>query len=115
MRELLKFRNLEERDCATVVGCCRVLPLLPSPRFVPHRVLLGYAVTTGLRNSKEGPRDLRDVMRNDTQHCVFHMSDSSVYNRVRSQPVRNSSENRVTTEKSASLLRASMKLVNAVN
>jgi hypothetical protein len=66
MRELLKFRNMEDRDCATVVERCRALPPLPSPRLAPHRALLGYAVNTGSRNSKEGPRDLRDVTRNNT-------------------------------------------------
>jgi hypothetical protein len=45
MRELLKFRNLKERDCATVAERYRVLPPLPSPRFAPLRVLLGCAVT----------------------------------------------------------------------
>jgi hypothetical protein len=35
MRELLKFRNLKERDCATVAERCRVLPPLPSPLFAP--------------------------------------------------------------------------------
>jgi hypothetical protein len=79
MRELLKFRNLEERDSATVVERCRVLPSLPSPRFAPHRVLLGYMVNTGSRNSKKGPRDLRDVTCNKTQRCILRMSDSSVY------------------------------------
>jgi hypothetical protein len=62
MRELLKFRNLKERDCATVVS-----DVFPYSRFAPHRTLLGYAVNTGLRNSKEGPRDVRDVMRNNAQ------------------------------------------------
>jgi hypothetical protein len=81
MWELLIFRNLEERDRATVVERCRVSPPLPSPLFVPHRTLLGYAVNTGSRNTKEGPRDLRDVTRNDTQRCVLRMSDSSVYKR----------------------------------
>jgi hypothetical protein len=33
MRELLKFRNLKERDCATVAERCCVLPPLPSPLF----------------------------------------------------------------------------------
>jgi hypothetical protein len=74
MRELLKFRNLKERDCATVVS-----DVFPHPRFAPHRALLGYAVNNGLYNSKEGPRDLRDVTRNNTQRCVLRMSDSSVY------------------------------------
>jgi hypothetical protein len=41
MRELLKFRNLKERDYATVVKRCRVSPPLPSCRTV----LLGSAVT----------------------------------------------------------------------
>jgi hypothetical protein len=81
MRDLIKFRNLEERDCATVVERCRVLPPLPSPCFAPHRVLLGYAVTTGSCNSKEGPHDLLDVTHNNTQCCVLRKSDSSVYNR----------------------------------
>jgi hypothetical protein len=30
MRELLKFRNLKERNCATVVERCRAAPCLPS-------------------------------------------------------------------------------------
>jgi hypothetical protein len=36
MRELLKFRNLKELDCATVAENCRVMPQLPSPLFAPH-------------------------------------------------------------------------------
>jgi hypothetical protein len=76
MWEVIKFRNLEERDCTTVVERYRVLPLHPSPLSAP--VLLGYAVTIGPRNSKEGPRDLSDVTRNSTQRCVLCMSDSSV-------------------------------------
>jgi hypothetical protein len=36
MRELLKFRNLKECDCATVAERCRVLPPLPSPLFAPR-------------------------------------------------------------------------------
>jgi hypothetical protein len=67
MRELLKFRNLEERDIATVAERCRVL--------------LGYSVTIGLRSSKEGPRDLSDVMLKNTRRCILRMSDSSVYRR----------------------------------
>jgi hypothetical protein len=43
MRELLKFRNIKERDCVTVVERCRVLP--PSLPLSSLRVLLGYAVT----------------------------------------------------------------------
>jgi hypothetical protein len=85
MRELLKFSNLKKRDCATVVGRCCILPPLPSPLFARHRALLGYAATTGLRNNKEGPPDLHDVMRNNTQRCVLHMSDSSVYKREQLQ------------------------------
>jgi hypothetical protein len=65
MRELLKYRNLKERDCAIVVERCRVLPpLFPLSSL---RVLLGYAVTIESRNSKEGPRDLSDVTRKSTQ------------------------------------------------
>jgi hypothetical protein len=78
MRELLKFRNLEERNCATVVERCGVLPLLPSPRFASHRALLGYAVNTGWRKSQVGSRDFRDVKRNNTQRCVLRMSDFSI-------------------------------------
>jgi hypothetical protein len=64
-------RNLEERDCATVVERCCVLPPLPSPRFALHCALLGYTVNTGSRNSKEGSRDFRDIMCNNTQCCVL--------------------------------------------
>jgi hypothetical protein len=81
MQELLKFRNLEERDCATVVERYRILPPLPSPNFPTHHALLGYAVNTGSRDSKEGPRDLRDVTHNNTQRCVLRVSDSSIYRR----------------------------------
>jgi hypothetical protein len=73
MREVITFRNLKERDCATVAERCRVLP--------PHtslRVLLGYVVITWSRNSKAGRRDLSDVTRNNTQRCVLRVSDSSV-------------------------------------
>jgi hypothetical protein len=55
MREVITFRNFKERECATVAECYRVLPF---PRFASFRVLLGYAVITWLRNSKEGRRDL---------------------------------------------------------
>jgi hypothetical protein len=41
MQELIKIRNLKERDCATVAERFRVLPPLPS-----FRVLLGYDVTS---------------------------------------------------------------------
>jgi hypothetical protein len=58
MREVITFRNCKERDCATLAERYRVLPPLPFPRFVSLRVLLGYAVITWLRNSKEGRRDL---------------------------------------------------------
>jgi hypothetical protein len=33
MREVMKFRNLKERDCATVAERRRILPPLPSPLF----------------------------------------------------------------------------------
>jgi hypothetical protein len=59
----------------------RILPLPPSPIFAP--VLLGYAVTIGPRNSKEGQTDLRDITRNNTQSCVLRLSDSSVPRRDR--------------------------------
>jgi hypothetical protein len=62
MREVITFRNLKERDCATVAGHCRVLPPLPS-----FHMLLGYAVITWSRKSKEGQSDLSDVTRNNTQ------------------------------------------------
>jgi hypothetical protein len=39
-----QFRNLKERDCATVTERYHVLPPLPSPRFAPHCALLGCAV-----------------------------------------------------------------------
>jgi hypothetical protein len=71
----MTFRNLEERDYATVAERRRVLPLHPSPIFAP--VLLGYAVTIGSRYSKEGQTDLRNVTRNNTQSCVLRLSDSS--------------------------------------
>jgi hypothetical protein len=45
MRELLKFRNLKEWNCATVAERCRALPPLPFPRFALHHVLLGCTVT----------------------------------------------------------------------
>jgi hypothetical protein len=66
MREVIKFRNLKERDCATAGERCRVLPPLPS-----FRVLLGYAAITWSRNSKEGRRDLSDVTRNNSNRVTF--------------------------------------------
>jgi hypothetical protein len=81
MQELIKFRNLKKRDCATVVEHCRVLPPLPSPLFAPHCVLLGYAVTTvttGSRNSNEGPHDLSDVTRNNTPAFIGETEGSEV-------------------------------------
>jgi hypothetical protein len=75
----MTFRNLEERDCATVAERRRVLPLHPSPIFA--LVLLGYAVTIGSRNSKEEQSDLRNVNRNNTQSCVLRLSDSRVNRR----------------------------------
>jgi hypothetical protein len=77
MRDLIKFRNLKERDCATVAERCKA-PYLPFLPLSSLRVLLGYAVTAGSRNSREGPRDLSDVMPNSTRRCVLRMSDSSV-------------------------------------
>jgi hypothetical protein len=76
MQELIKIRNLKERDCATVAERCRILPPLPS-----FRVLLGYVVITWSCNSKEGWCDLSNVTRNNTQHCVLRMSDSNVNKR----------------------------------
>jgi hypothetical protein len=73
MRELIKIRNLKERDCATVAESCRVSPPLPS-----LHVLLGYVVITWSHNSKEGRCDLSDITRNNTQRCVLRMSDYSV-------------------------------------
>jgi hypothetical protein len=73
MREVIKFRNLKGRDCATVAERCRVL--LPHPSL---RVLLGYAVTIWSTNSKEGPRDRSDVTRNSTRRCFLRVLDSSV-------------------------------------
>jgi hypothetical protein len=75
MREVIEIRNLKECDCATVAERRRVLPPLPSS---PLRVLLGYAVITWSRNSKEGVRDLSDVTRNSTRCCVLRVLDSSV-------------------------------------
>jgi hypothetical protein len=66
MREVIKIRNLKERDCTTVAERCRVLPPLPS-----FRVLLGYAVITWSCDN--------------TQRCVLRMSDFSVYRRDRRQ------------------------------
>jgi hypothetical protein len=80
MRELLKFRNLKH-DFATIVERCRGLHPLPSPLFTPRRALPGYAVTTGSHNNKEGPRDLSDIARNNTQCCVLRMPDFSIYKR----------------------------------
>jgi hypothetical protein len=39
---------------------------LASPPFSSLCVLLGYALTIGSHNSKEGPRNLSDVTRNST-------------------------------------------------
>jgi hypothetical protein len=44
MRELLKFRNLKERDCTAVAERCRVLSPLP-PLVSRFLALLGCAVT----------------------------------------------------------------------
>jgi hypothetical protein len=58
MREVMKFRTLKERDCATVAERYRILRPLPFPRFASLRVLLGNAMSIGSRNGKEGRRDL---------------------------------------------------------
>jgi hypothetical protein len=79
MRELIKFRNFKERDCATVAERCRVLTPLPSPLFAPRVSRLRG--NTRWRNSKEGPRNLSDITRNSTRRCVLRMSDSSVHKR----------------------------------
>jgi hypothetical protein len=97
MRDLVKFRNLKEREGVTVVS-----DVFSYPRFASHRTLLGYAVNTGLGNSKGGPRDLRDVTRNSTQRYVLRMSDSSVYKRDRTKC---STVRVVKIEKSASAVR----------
>jgi hypothetical protein len=65
MQELLKFRNLKTHDCATVVEHCHILPPLPSPLFAPHRASLGYAVSTGMCNSKEHVTSV-------TSHATIH-------------------------------------------
>jgi hypothetical protein len=36
MREVIKFRNLKDRDCTTVAERYRVLPPIPSPLFAPR-------------------------------------------------------------------------------
>jgi hypothetical protein len=36
MREVIKFRNLKERDCTTDAERYRVLPPHPSPLFAPR-------------------------------------------------------------------------------
>jgi hypothetical protein len=71
MRELLKFRNLKERDCATVAERCRALP--PSLPLSSLRVLLGYAVTAGLRNSRE------DHVTSATSRATVHNAAFSAY------------------------------------
>jgi hypothetical protein len=76
MRGVITFRNLKERDCATVAERCRAMPPLPSPLFASRVARLRG--DTGWRNSKEGPRNLSDVTRNSTRRRVLRMSDSSV-------------------------------------
>jgi hypothetical protein len=66
MRELIKIRNLKERDCATVAERCRVLPLLPSPRFAPHRALLGCALTL------DGATVKKDHLTSVTSRATIH-------------------------------------------
>jgi hypothetical protein len=67
MRELIKFRNLKEWDCATVAERCSVLPPLPSSLFAPRVARLHG--NTGWRNSKEGPRNL---WRHAQQYMALH-------------------------------------------
>jgi hypothetical protein len=69
MQGLIKIRSLKERDCATVAECCRVLPPLRSSLFAPRvaRIRGNYLVC----NSKEGRRDLSDVMRNNSSRVTF--------------------------------------------
>jgi hypothetical protein len=61
MQEVIKIRNLKERDCATVAERCRVLPPLPS-----FRMLLGYAVITWSHNSRKD--DVTSVTSRATVH-----------------------------------------------
>jgi hypothetical protein len=72
MRELIKFRNLKERDCTTVAERCRVLPPLPSPRFAPHRELLGCAVTL------DGATVRKDHVTSVTSRATVHGAAFSV-------------------------------------
>jgi hypothetical protein len=95
MRALLKFRNIKERDCATVAQRCRVLPPLPSPLFAPHRALLAHAINTGSRNNKS--------------HVTPMTSRATIHNAAFSA-CQTPAFIRVTAEKSTSLVRASMKL-----
>jgi hypothetical protein len=66
MRGLLKFRNLKERDCATVAERYRILPPIPSPRFVPHRALVGCAVTL------DGPTVRKGHVTSVTSRATVH-------------------------------------------
>jgi hypothetical protein len=61
MREVIKFRNIKERDCATVAERCRVLR--PLPLF---RVLLGYAVITW------SPTVRKDDVTSVTSRATIH-------------------------------------------
>jgi hypothetical protein len=62
----MKFRNLKERDCATVAERYRVLPPLPFPCFAPHRALLGCVTTlNGATVSKD---HVTSVMSRATVH-----------------------------------------------
>jgi hypothetical protein len=65
MWELLKFRNLKERDCATVGERCLAL--------------LGCAVTLDGATVRKDHVTSVTVTRNSTRRCVLRMSDSSVY------------------------------------
>jgi hypothetical protein len=66
MRELMKFRNLKERDCATVAERYRVLPPLPSPRFAPQCALLGCVVTL------DGATVRKDHVTSVTSRATVH-------------------------------------------
>jgi hypothetical protein len=76
LRELIKLRNLKKRYCATVVEHCCILPPLPSSCFAPHRVLLGYVVTTGSCNSKERPRDLSVSKKQVQLYCHVEVTSN---------------------------------------
>jgi hypothetical protein len=83
MREVMNFRTLKERDCATVTVRYRVLPPFPS-----LCLLLGYAVTVMKDDETSVSRhttiaaarrfSVRSALTNSTQCCVLRVLDSSV-------------------------------------